>query len=453
VALPTTATQPITRDSDEEAETSPRPALAVVLDCDAPGEAGDAATLDGIDRVVIGRGDARRLTRTGRELRVHLADGKASGKHAEIDCRGGYALRDVGSTNGTFLGAARITQAALTPGAVFRVGRTFLTVVADGAPVSARAPGGAPPWPFATAHGGFRRELDQLERIAPSSIPVMLLGETGTGKEVLARAAHDRSGRPGPFIAVNCGALPATLIESLLFGHKKGAFSGAVSDEPGFVRKAHRGTLFLDEIGDLPLAAQASLLRVLQEREVTPVGATEPVQVDLRVLCATHRPLDAMVREGRFRADLYSRLSGKITRIPPLRERRFDLGTIVARTLGERARGVRVRVETGLLLLLHDYPHNVRELTQALEAALVLSADGVLRPVDLPESLRASELGPAARVPVGAPLDEEDQRIRDELVRRLAERGGNISQVARDMGKARQQVQRWMRRFGLDPSG
>src|SRR5262249_24796529 len=153
-------------------------------------------------------------------------------------------------------------------------------------------------------------QLAALARIASMPIPVLLLGESGTGKEVLARAVHTLSGRSGAFVAVNCGGLSASLIESQLFGHVKGSFTGAGRDEPGLVRAADRGTLFLDEIGDLPLAAQAALLRVLQEREVVPVGGARPVAVDLRVVAATHRPLEKMAAKGDFRADLLARLSG-----------------------------------------------------------------------------------------------------------------------------------------------
>jgi transcriptional regulator of acetoin/glycerol metabolism len=441
-----------TTSRSEDDETPDRPGLVVVLECDRPGAGGGCAPLSGVSRVLIGRGDARRVERLegGRALRLLLPDRKVSGEHAELLLDDAPRVRDLGSTNGTFVGGARVSEAALAPGQLFRVGHTFLALHPHAAPLPIEI--AAEPWPFATLDGAFRADLDRLERVARSPIPLVLLGETGTGKEVVARAVHARSGRAGPFVAVNCGALPQNLVESLLFGHKKGAFSGALRDELGFFREADGGTLFLDEIGDLPLPAQAALLRALQEREVTPVGAFAPVRVDVRVLAATHRELDVMVQDGRFRADLRARLAGLVFRLPPLRARRCDLGLLLARVLGPRAAELRIRPDAALALLEHAWPHNVRELVHALETALVLSTDGTLRVSALPELVAAPRApGEAARAPAKA-LSPEDEALRAELIQRLAERGGNVTRVAADMGKARQQIQRWMRRFGLRES-
>src|SRR5262249_27731601 len=194
-------------------------------------------------------------------------------------------------------------------------------------------------------------------------LSVLLFGETGTGKEVLAGAIHRTSARTGAFVAANCGALPAALVESQLFGHVRGAFTGAVRDGPGFVRAADRGTLFLDEIGDLAPPAQAALLRVLEEYEVVPVGTTRAVHVDVRVIAATHRPLDQMAERGEFRQDLYARLAGFVQRIPPLRERREDLGLLVGGVLGRnppRRPHVRLRPGGGPDFFRPPRPPNVR---------------------------------------------------------------------------------------------
>src|SRR5262249_17642380 len=185
----------------------------------------------------------------------------------------------------------------------------------------------------------FALVVERAAAVAPTRVPVLLRGETGTGKEVLAQLIHGLSGRAGPFVAVNSGAIPAELVESELFGHRKGAFSGALADHLGLVRTSDAGTLFLDEIGDLPLEAQPALLRVIQEREVTPVGAARPTAVDLRVIAATHRDLETLVAEGRFRQDLLARLDGVALDLPALRDRREDVPLLVARLLAKLAPG------------------------------------------------------------------------------------------------------------------
>ncbi len=246
------------------------------------------------------------------------------------------------------------------------MGNSFFTAIEDAAPDKT---GREAALAFPTFSGPFARTLDRLDRLAASSLSLLLLGETGTGKEVIARAVHARSGRPGPFIAVNCGALPKELVESSLFGHVRGSFSGAVRDEVGFVRAANAGTLFLDEVGDLPLAAQSALLRVLQESEVNPIGSNQPVRVDVRILAATNRPLDRMIEESVFRGDLYARLAGFIAKLPPLRERKADLGQLAAAWIADgRLPEVRFRREAIERLLEHEWPFNVRELLQALQA-------------------------------------------------------------------------------------
>jgi transcriptional regulator with GAF, ATPase, and Fis domain len=256
---------------------------------------------------------------------------------------------------------------------------------------------------------------------------------------------------------VNCASIPATLIESELFGYRKGAFSGAGEDRLGLVRSAQGGTLLLDEIGELPAAGQAVLLRVLQEQVVTPVGDVRPVETDVRFVAATNRDLPALVSAGTFRGDLYARLLGLSLRLPPLRERPEDLGQLVATLLPE----VAARPETITLgkgaaraLFAHRWPFNVRELERCLETAAALSDDGVIHV----EHLRTLAAGSAAAAPEpegtldpGTALDAEDRARRDEIVRLLQEHRGNVAAVARALAKAPAQIHRWMKRYRLRP--
>ncbi len=290
------------------------------------------------------------------------------------------------------------------------------------------------PMGLATLDPTLARRFDRLARMASSPLSVLLLGETGTGKEVLSRAIHTLSKRPGPFVAVNCGAIPHNLVESHLFGHVRGAFSGAVTAEPGMIRSASGGTLLLDEIGDLPASSQAALLRVLQEGEVVPVGSAQATKVDVRVLAATHMPVEELVERGTFRRDLYARLAGYTFSLPPLRGRAVDLGLLVAALLTsgklDGQKEVRLHHTAARALVRHDWPMNVRELEQCLRAAWVLTEDGVITVEDLPVGIAAAlrpqdEPGPRAG-------DAEDAAIRRELLVRLADAKGE-----RDRGRAR----------------
>ena len=437
--------------------------LYIVMECNRPLAGGARIALGKVDEVVLGRAPERRFERA-REgdrvvLRVGIPDRRMSIEHARITLGGGTVLlEDRGSTNGTRVNGEPAAKRALRSGDVFELGRTLLVYSEVEERPGWRAPDldsdALPPRPpgLVTLEPVHAAKLDRLERVARSSVPVMLLGETGTGKEVLARAVHALSGRPGPFVAVNCGAIPATLVESQLFGHAKGAFSGAVRDEPGIVRSAQGGTLFLDEIGDLPAASQAALLRVLQEGEVMPVGATRAVRVDLRVVCATHQPLDTLMERGTFRRDLYARLAGFAYGLPPLRARRVDIGLLVAALLASpKVRGgerLRFDTESARALLRHDWPLNVRELEQCLVTSSVLADDGLVRLEDLPPPV-TDAAGPASVGREGS--EERDAALRRELLLHFAEHHGNVSDVARAVGKARQQVQRWVKRFGIDP--
>jgi DNA-binding NtrC family response regulator len=373
-----------------------------------------------------------------------------------------WQLEDAGSTNGSFVNGAPVKSCALHDGDVLELGHT-LFMLREALPSPAATPplfdvlqNSAPHPALATLVPELSRDFLTLARVARSDLPVLLAGETGTGKEVTARAVHALSKRSGPFVAVNCGALAPNLTESLLFGHTKGAFSGAHRDEIGFVRLAHEGTLLLDEIGDLPLPAQATLLRVLQEREVVPVGSARPIRIDARVIAATHRDLETLIEGDRFRGDLLSRLDGFRTLLPPLSERLEDLGLLVAEVLRGLNEGDRIRLTpaAGTALLLHTWPFNVRELVQLLKRALVLSENGVLQKEHMiaARGSRDAEAPPAPGTSTEErTLSREDAKLREELVLKLAEHDGNIADVARSMGKARMQIHRWLKRLGLDP--
>jgi DNA-binding NtrC family response regulator len=293
--------------------------------------------------------------------------------------------------------------------------------------------------------------LEQLKAVAPSKLAVLITGESGTGKELAANALHSRSGRKGALVAVNCAAIAPTLLEAQLFGHKKGAFSGADDDAPGLVRASDRGTLFLDEVGELSLTAQAALLRVLAQGVVLPVGGTQAVAVDLRVVCATNRDLRAMVEAGTFRADLLARLQGFTIELPPLRERLADLGLLVSTLIARHAprdTDLRFDPEAARALARWKWPLNVRELDQALASALLLSGGKLIELAHLPPEVR----GDGRRVVAALELPADEQAFRARLVALLVEHDGNVSAVARLLGKARTQVVRWVQRYGIDPA-
>ena len=299
------------------------------------------------------------------------------------------------------------------------------------------------------------RQLYRLvEDVAPSGATVLVRGETGTGKELVARAVHYASARAdGPFVLVNCSALSEGLLESELFGHVRGAFTGALADRRGRFEEAHGGSIFLDEIGDVSPAVQVKLLRVLQERVVERVGDNRRIEVDVRVITATHRDLEALVAAGRVREDFYYRIRVVTLRLPPLRERREDIPLLVAHFL-ERLRGGEVAAdamasEAMRLLLDHAWPGNVRELENALEHAHVLSRGRTIRPEHLPPEIVAG-LGPGAgRGLTGAPPHSPAER--ELIAAALARTGWHRARAARLLGIDRTTLWRKVREYGLRP--
>jgi hypothetical protein len=429
--------------------------LSVLFECDRPVAGCARYSLEGIDQVHFGRGDAREATRTRENglslLELRLPGRRVSSRHARLlRVDGAWALEDLGSKNGTFIQGQRIARAAVAPNDLFEIGHTLLRV-GSGAPWSGdiEASPGIMNGPV-TMYREFRARLDILARLAPTQVPLLLLGESGTGKELHARWLHLLAGRPGEFVAINCGAIAPNLVEAQLFGHVRGAFSGALRD----VRSADGGTLFLDEVADLPPSSQAALLRVLQEREVIPVGSTRPVAVDIRVVAATHAPLEDRVARGDFRRDLYARVAGSIVQLPAVRDRRDDLGLLIAVLLAKiapgRAESVTLAPEAGRALFAYDWPFNVRELEHCLMAALALAGDGPIERSHLPPSVAAA-LDPDAVTPDDEFPETEDRKLRAELTGCFIAHRGNVAAVARSMGKARMQIHRWCQRFGIDP--
>ena len=428
-------------------------ALFVVLTAHQPWAPSSRHILTGVARVDVRRG-ARGVDR-GQDLVLALPDRRLSSLHGRLRLeRGRWHVEDLGSKNGVLRnGVAIAGSAQLDDGDVIEMGRSFFVfraprAVAEDEPLdlTADALPAAPPG-LASLGLALAARFGELARAAGSVLPIVLCGETGTGKELAARAVHALSGRPGPLTAVNCGALPRSLLESELFGFKKGSFSGALQDRPGLIAASHHGTLFLDEVAELPLDGQAALLRVLQECEVLSIGATRAQPVDLRVVSATHRSLEVEVANGRFRADLYGRLRGLQLVLPALRDRREDLGMIVQALLARIAPGGGRTLSHAAAreLFTRPWPGNVRELVRALELATVMACDDVL---ELPGEPGDRAAAPAPGSSDRRWADERERRAELELL--LREHRGNVTRVARALGKAREQVHRWIKRAGLD---
>ena len=300
----------------------------------------------------------------------------------------------------------------------------------------------------------IREILEQVKQVAGSPIPVLIQGETGTGKELVARAIHEQSPRAdGPFVAVNCGALPDSLLESELFGHRRGAFTGADRDKTGLFEVADGGTLFLDEIGDTSPALQMKLLRVLETKELRPVGDTRVCHVDVRLISATHRDLEAAIEEGSFRQDLFYRLNTVTLYVPPLRRRRVDIPFLAqhfAEELGA-AQARRITLDEDFLEAIsrRDFPGNVRELRNAVERAITLAApDEPVSARDLPPVTSA---GPKDAPAPWCTLRERIERVEAEAIREAFERcAGNRRRMAEALGLSRPGLRYKMRRLGLD---
>ncbi len=391
-----------------------------------------------------------------------LGDDRVSGRHVAIRALDGrFVVRDLGSRNGTWFEGSRVTgEITLPPGAVLLVARTPMRIEPEAAPLEI-PPSQARKFGELVGESLAMREVFAvLERVAGSDATVVVEGETGTGKEVVARALHDASSRrKGSFIAVDCGALPESLLESELFGHVRGAFTGAMTGRTGQIARADGGTLFLDELGKITPTVQARLLRVLEERVVRPLGSDLERPVDVRVIAASRDDLDGEVAAGRFRPDLLYRLAVVRVVLPPLRNRREDIPLLV-RELSRR-RGLADEGPDGPTLqrlLAHGWPGNVRELRNVIDRAIALSP-GAKRFSELTVRIEATALaGDGIAVRSDLPYHEAKTAVLHDLERRyvadvLARCQGNLSAAAREAGLDRKYLRSLARKHGFVHDG
>ena len=299
----------------------------------------------------------------------------------------------------------------------------------------------------------MREIYEVIEAVSQNKSNVLLSGENGTGKELVARTIHNKGPLAGrPFLAINCGALSETLLESQLFGHRRGSFTSAIDDHEGVFQAADGGTLFLDEITDIPLPLQVKFLRAIQEKEVTPLGSTRPVRVDVRIIAATNRDIEAAVKDGSFRTDLFYRLNVVPIHLPPLRERREDIPLLVDHFINEYSRiyGVEPKwltPEALQRLIEYAWPGNIRELQNAIERAFALSSQPEITPKDLPAAILRDAPPPADGFTDPLPLEEVERR---NILAALHRSGGNKNEAARILGIDRQRLYRKIEKYGLD---
>jgi transcriptional regulator with GAF, ATPase, and Fis domain len=387
-----------------------------------------------------------------------LTDPHVSRLHARIDIDDAdYVISDLGSTNGTRIGGVRVRQACLEDGCTIELGATALAFRVLEEPFRIELAGGDSFEGLIGRSVGMRELFAMCARVAASDASVLIQGETGTGKELVAHAIHRRSLREGkPFVVFDCGAVPPTLIESEIFGHERGAFTGAVAVRSGVFERADGGTLFLDELGELALELQPKLLRVLETGEVTRVGGERPMHVDVRVLAATNRDLARMVHEGRFRADLYYRLAVIRLAIPPLRDRRDDIPLLAAAfvkdVLGDFAKSKIPQATLEAIfesLRHHDWPGNVRELRNVVERAAILAdpklvGAGALDAVT--ELTRSVEKSISKRVTLRAARGEHERAYLSDLLRATE---GDLDEASRIAQVHRKSLERLIRKHKL----
>jgi transcriptional regulator with GAF, ATPase, and Fis domain len=413
----------------------------------------------GASFTIAGSHPSRVLVGSGPACELRLRDREVSRRHIALEPSGRrLRITDVGSTNGTFVDGVAIVEVFLRGGEIVRLGSTAIQV--GDAPVTTQStlPVQASFGAMAGASTEMRRLYPLCERLAQSTVTVIIEGETGTGKEVLAEALHDQGPRAaGPFVVFDCTAVPSNLVESELFGHERGAFTGAVSSRKGVFEQAHGGTLLIDEIGDLELSLQPKLLRALERSEVRRVGGDRPIKVDVRVLAATRRDLDHEVQAGRFRDDLFHRLAVARIELPPLRRRGGDV-PLLARHFWLALGGDERALSGDLLLRWQDYawPGNVRELRNTVARRLALGELGERGPAPDPAD-RATETSTPAGTSHDAFLEtilgldlslvEARQRMVEEFERRYIDRvleqhDGSVTKAATASGIAKRYFQR-----------
>ena len=433
--------------SSASADTLYRPGLTLVY-CDGLARAGEQVTLGGRAALLLGRDE--RLFPGG-----PLEDPRMSARHAALAYEPGtgqWSVVDRGSKNGTFVNGARVQQHTLAFGDVIRVGSTFV-VYSRIAPKHRSL--------MLNSVGAAMAEVEEsLALVAKTDHTVLLLGESGTGKELVAHELHRLSGRLGPFLAVNCASLRGELLESELFGHRKGAFTGATQAHDGLFLRADQGTVFLDEVGEMEDGVQARLLRVLEARSIRPVGATDEVPVHTRVVAATNRAAENLVAGEHLRPDLYARLARWTVTLPSLRERKEDLGVLVRVLLGREGARLDVTPELMAALLSAHWPLNIRGLVNVLGAARIAQphAERLDRGERVKVALEAQ--AHAARPGSGIDLRKPPERQTDPQVAAppdkariealLTEHHGNIAKVASALGLTRQSLYRLMERHELE---
>ncbi|HEX3770191.1 MAG TPA: sigma 54-interacting transcriptional regulator [Polyangiaceae bacterium] len=411
-------------------------------------------------RVRVEDGLARVGSAAGSDL--SLADFTVSRVHCEIRVHPtGISIKDCGSTNGTFVEGVNVREGDVQPGAAVRVGRSVFRIESvDGhsvVPISDNDAFGE----LVGASLAMRQVYAILERIAPTHATLLIEGETGTGKDVAARSLHAASTRAsGPFVPVDCGAIPENLIESELFGHVRGAFSGAVSDRRGVFEEAHGGTLFLDEIGEMPLSVQSKLLRALETRSVRRVGGNTERSVDVRIVAATNRPLAICANQGTFREDLYYRLAVVDVTLPPLRARVEDIPKLASHFFARFSGSEAPLPDTFIAMLLRrSWPGNVRELRNFIERSVSLGSIHEPLPTQRSSSMPPASLPATAEslVPLHLPLKDARQAWTESFesvyVRAMLKKtGGNLTRAAELAGVNRRFMQRLLARLGLRAS-
>ncbi|MEZ4298480.1 MAG: sigma 54-interacting transcriptional regulator [Polyangiaceae bacterium] len=397
-----------------------------------------------------------------------------SRKHASIEVDRGVFIRELGSTNGTRLGGRRLRPEERVPlpsGELVEIG-PIVAIVQGVAPSHTTTSGDSD-------RAAMERIRKLCDRVALGTLSVLILGETGVGKEILAERLHERSPRrERPLVRLNCAALSESLFESELFGHERGAFTGAVATKPGLLEMANGGTVFLDEVGELSPTMQVKLLRVLERREVLRVGGLKPTSIDVRFVSATHRDLHEEVKAGRFRADLYFRLNGIALVVPPLRERRSEIESLAREftlqaCIAANVPQVQLAPATLVVLRHYEWPGNIRELRNVMERAVLLSVNGVIQPSHLglpgpPEATTATDIAfapesgdpyqtgvpstggpPSIGGPVSGPGSADSPDERDRILAALWKNGGNQSITARQLGISRRTLLKKLDKYGI----
>lgn len=427
------------------------PALVVVLEAENPMAGGARFSLTHAARVIVGRGDRREATRDqsgGAEiLRVTAPSKFLSKEHARIDrTPSGWAVSDLDSKNGVYVNGELVQTRLLRNGDVIAIGRVFCMIEnfpqepgdLDLGDASSGASGALSLIPELMAR------LDRVPSEAKRDRSILIVGETGTGKEVMAKRIHVLSERTGLYVGVNCGAIAESILTAELFGHVKGAFTGAMTDRPGHLRMANHGTLLLDEIVSAPMPLQVALLRAMQEKEVHPIGAKRPESIDVRYIAAAQIPLDEAVAAGTFRRDLKGRFV-QTFELPPLRERRIDIGLLVAAIMHEL--GITDRTlsfDAANRLLLHDWPENIRELRNTIDRWSGLAETGPIQPDDKPAIKRHD-------LPARAKVQPLDSTFAEQIQTCLRETEGDVQEASRRLGLGRTLLYHHMGRLKIDP--